>query len=143
MTDEQSPRPQNEAQTENSAANNPFVDELTQLGKHFSQLVKDALESPQMQNVRKEVASGAQTVIDEINEAMNKARSSPVTQEVAQKASRTAAGLKDASLSDNLKAGLLNVMKSVNQELSNLVERMEQSSASTGPENAEAPEEAS
>ena len=137
MTDEQTTQTQEETQNEAPNAASPFVDELTKLGKHFSQLVKDALESPGLQDMRKEVASGAQGVIDEINQAMNKARSSKVTQDVAQKATRTAESVKGASVSENLKSGLLNVMKSVNKELSNLVQRMEEGATPPEPEQTD------
>ncbi len=116
----------NTQQEQPKNTSSPFVEELSKLGRNFSQLIKDALESPQLQEVRKEVATGAQTVIEEINEAMVKARESQVTKNVAQKAAQTAEELKTAPVTQNIKTGLLNALRSVNEELTDIVQKMEQ-----------------
>ncbi len=122
MDTEQQEHPQEQQQANTS----PFVEELTKLGRNFSQLIKDALESPQLQEVRKDVTTGAQTVIEEINEAMVKARESHVTQNVAQKAAQTAEELKTSPVTQNIKTGVLNALRSVNEELGDIVQKMEQ-----------------
>jgi len=130
MNDTQQEQPQEQPQS----APNSFVEELSKLGRNFSQLIKDALESPQLQEVRKEVATGAQTVIEEINEAMVKARESQVTKNVAQKAAQTAEEVKTSPVTQNIKTGVLNALKSVNQELSDIVQKMDQTQQPTAPE---------
>ena len=135
MNDEQ----QEQSQKQSQPAASPFVQELTQLGRNFSQLIRDALESPQLQEVRKEVATGAQTVIEEINDAVGKARESQVTQNVAQKAAKTAEDLKSSPVTENIKTGLLNALRSVNDELSDIVQKMDQAQQKSGP-SAAAPE---
>lgn len=127
MSEEQQPQEQPQP------TSSPFVEELTKLGRNFSQLVKDALESPQLQEARKEVSAGAQTVIEEINEAMVKARSSQVTKNVTQKAAQTAEEVKASPVTRNIKTGVLNALKSVNQELSDVVQKMEQAQQSATP----------
>jgi len=122
MTDEQ----QEQFQEEPKPTTSPLVEELTKLGRNFSQLIKEALESPQLQEVRKEVTTGAQTVIEEINDAMVKARESDVTKNVAQKAAKTAEDLKTSPVTQNIKVGLLNALRSVNEELGEIVQKMEQ-----------------
>jgi len=122
MSDEQ----QTQSQEHDQPTPSPFVEELSKLGRNFSQLIKEALESPQLQEVRKEVSTGAQTVIEEINEAMVKARESDVTKNVAQKASQTAEELKTSPVTQNIKTGLLNALRSVNEELGDIVQKMEQ-----------------
>ena len=147
MNNEHQEQPQEQSQ----AAPSPFVQELTKLGRNFSQLIKDALESPQLQEMRKEVSTGAQTVIEEINEAVVKARESHVTQNVAQKAARTAEELKTAPVTRNIKTGLFNALRSVNEELSDIVQKMEQNlqtppradEARTAPETPPGPEQSS
>ncbi len=141
MTEEQQSQPQEQSQP----ASSPFVEELTKLGRNFSQLIKEALESPQLQEVRKEVSTGAQTVIEEINEAMVKAREADVTKTVAQKAVQTAEELKTSPVTQNIKTSLLNALRSVNEELGDIVQKMEQnlqqpareeSSAESAPETS-------
>jgi predicted metal-dependent RNase len=122
MSDEQ----QTQSQEHDQPTPSPFVEELSKLGRNFSQLIKEALESPQLQEVRKEVSTSAQTVIEEINEAMVKARESEVTKTVAQKAAQTAEELKTSPVTQNIKVGLLNALRSVNEELSDIVQKMEQ-----------------
>ena len=138
MTDEK----QEQFQEESQPAASPLVEELTKLGRNFSQLIKEALESPQLQEVRKEVTTGAQTVIEEINETMVKARESDVTKNVAQKAVKTAEDLKTSPVTQNIKVGLLNALRSVNEELSDIVQKMDQNvQQSTAADSAsEAPE---
>ncbi len=121
MDKEQQEQPQEQSQP----GANPFVEELAKLGRNFSQLIKEALESPQLQEVQKEVVTGAQTVIEEINEAMVKARESDVTKTVAQKAAQTAEELKTSPVTQNIKTGVLNALRSVNEELGDIVQKME------------------
>ena len=135
MNDTQQEQPQEQPQS----APNSFVEELTKLGRNFSQLIKDALESPQLQEVRKEVSTGAQTVIEEINEAMIKARESQVTKSVAQKAAQTAEEVKTSPVTQNIKTGVLNALKSVNQELSDIVQKMDQTQQETVAPEPETP----
>ncbi len=120
---------------------NPFVEELTRLGKNFGELIKEVLESPQLQEIRKEVATGAQTVIEEVNEVINKARESQVTQEVAKKATATVEELKAAPVTENLKTGLINTLRTINQELSEIIDRMEQASQQDAPTESAAASE--
>jgi len=145
MSDEQ----QNEKSqaTSNAAPQagpSPFVEEITKLGQNFSQLIKDALASPQLQEMRNEVASGAQGVIEEINDAMVKAREAEITKDVAQKATKTAEDLKASPVTANIKSGLFSALKSINDELSNVLQRMNQgeqpaapNSDATGPADAD------
>ncbi len=133
MADEQQTQPQAEQpQPEPPRAQGPqstkgsFAEELTRLGRNFSELIKEALQSPQLQEIRKEVATSAQTVIEEVNEVVVKARDSQVTQEVAQKAAATVEEIKTAPVTENLKTGLLNTLRSVNEELSEIIAKMEQ-----------------
>ncbi len=113
-----------ETQT-SSAEKSPLAEELNRLGRNFSQLIREALESPQFQEIRREIATSAQTVIEEVNEVIVKARESQVTQEVVQRASSTVEELKTSPVAENIKVGLLNTLRSVNEELSELVEKME------------------
>ncbi len=138
--------PQEQSQEQSQTAQNPFVEELTKLGRNFSRLIQDALESPQFQEVRKEVTTGAQTVIEEINEAMVKARESEVTKNMTQKAAQTAEELKTAPVTQNIKTGIFNALRAVNEELSEIMQKMEQNfqadaspAASEQPTEAEAP----
>jgi len=121
---------------QSQSTTSPFVEELTKLGRNFSQLIKDVLESPQLQEARKEVTVGAQSVIEEINEAMVKARESQVTKSVTQKAAQTAEDIKSSPVTENIKIGLLNALKSVNQELGDIVQRMEQQASQPQPSAA-------
>ncbi|RUA17924.1 MAG: hypothetical protein DSY55_01180 [Clostridia bacterium] len=106
---------------------NPYVQELNDLGKKFGQLIKATLESPQLQEVRKEVADGFQSAIEDINEVMVKARESDVTKDVVQKAARTVEDMKAAPATESIKGGLMNALHTVNKELEELLQRMNQS----------------
>ncbi len=130
MADEkfQAEQPQTEAPRAEGpqSSKSSLAEELTRLGQNFSQLIRETLQSPQLQEIRKEVATGAQTVIEEVNEIIVKARESQVTQEVTQKAAATVEEIKTAPVTENIKVGVLNALKSVNEELSELIEKMDQ-----------------
>ena len=134
---------QAQSQTEAPRAEGPqpekssLAEELTRLGQNFSQLIREALQSPQLQEIRKEVATGAQTVIEEVNEIIVKARESQVTQEVTHKAAATVEEIKTAPVAENIKIGVLNALKSVNEELSELIEKMDQTMQAARPSQAE------
>ena len=133
MTDEQKEQSQN-----------PYVQELNELGKKFGQLIKATLESPQLHEVRKEVTSGFQSAIEDINDIMVKARESEVTKDVVQKATKTVEEIKSAPATENIKGGLMSALHSVNKELEELLHRMSQSrqNASESPKTQdEAPAE--
>jgi predicted metal-dependent RNase len=130
---------QEQPQEQSRPAPSPFVEELTKLGRNFSQLIKETLESPQLQEMRKEVSTGAQTVIEEINEAMIKAREADVTKTVTQKAAQTAEELKTSPVTQNIKTGLLNALRSVNEELGDIVQKMEQNIHTTPEADKAAP----
>ena len=116
-----------------------LVDELNRLGQNFAQLIKEALESPQLQEVRKEITTGAQTVIEEINERIVQARESQVTQEVAQKAAKTVEEIKSSPVTENVKLGLLNTLRTVNQELNELIQKLDQTAQPQEPSSSQAP----
>lgn len=122
----------NQEQPQSSAST--FSDELNRLGKNLNQLIKNALESPQLQDVRKEVTTGAQGVIAEINDAINKARESDVTKNFTQKATRTAQEIKTKPVKENVKSGLVNALKSINREITELVAHLEESQQPAPPQ---------
>ncbi len=130
MADEkfQAEQPQTEAPRAEGpqSSKSSLAEELTRLGQNFSQLIRETLQSPQLQEIRKEVATGAQTVIEEVNEIIVKARESQVTQEVTQKAAATVEEIKTTSMTENIKVGVLHALKSVNEELSELIEKLDQ-----------------
>ena len=134
MTEQQEQSQEQPQEQQPQSTTSPFVEELTKLGRNFSQLIQDTLASPQLQEVRKEVTTGAQTVIEELNEAIVKARESQVTKSVAQKAAQTAEEIKSSPVTENIKIGVLNALKSVNQELSDIVQRMEKQAQPPQPE---------
>ncbi len=130
MTEQQaqSPTPETQATEEQEAPKasaRSLAEELSRLGKNVSELIKEMLEAPQLQEVRKEVTTGAQNVIEEMNEAILKAREAPITQEVTQKAVNAVEEIKAAPVTENLRAGLLNALRSVNEELNEIIARME------------------
>ncbi|HID33797.1 MAG TPA: hypothetical protein EYP25_04390 [Anaerolineae bacterium] len=121
---------------------NAFAEELTRLGRNFSELIREALQSPQLQEARRELATGAQAVIEEVNEVIVKARESQVTQEVAQRAAATVEEIKTAPVTETIKSGLLNALRSVNEELNEIIARMEENAqAQVKDPEAETPDE--
>ncbi len=146
MTEQQAQSPIPETQTPEQeapkASARSLAEELSRLGQNFSELIKEVLEAPQLQEVRKEVTSGAQNMIEEINEAIVKAREAPITQEVAQKAASAVEEIKTAPVTENLRVGLLKTLRSVNEELNEIIAKMESASQESASEQATSEQEA-
>ena len=119
-----------------------YVKELTDLSKKFGELVKATLESPQLQEIRKDVAEGFQSAVDDINQTMIKARESDVTKDVVQKATSTVEDMKTSPTINNLKESMIKALQSANKELDDLLQKMNQSrkkTSNSAPSQEETP----
>ena len=109
-----------------SSPKSQYAKELTELSKKFGELVKATLESPQLQEIRKEVAEGFQSAVDDINRTIIKARKSDVTKDVVQKATSTVEDMKTSPAINTLKEGMIKTLQSANKELDDLLQKMNQ-----------------
>ena len=101
------------------------LQELTALGKKLGATVQAALTSPQAKELESEVREGFQTVVSEVNEALNKARSTDVAKEVGQQTEKVVDTVRSSKVTQDLKGGLIKGLRTLNRELDELVHKME------------------
>ena len=115
--------------------NHTLFDELALLGKNIGAAVRSVIESPQAREIEEEVRTGFQTVVHEVNEAIGKARSTDVARELGEKTSQAAESVRSSKVTDEVRAGLVKGLKSLNQELEQMLQHLD---STRGPSDAPA-----
>lgn len=131
------PAPEVEQPTPSQASTSSLVDELTALGKKFGVAIQTALSSPQWQQVETEVREGFHNVVNEVNDALAKARSTDAAKQVGEQATKVVETVRTSKVSSDVRESFLKGMKAVNRELDEVIARMEPKPGETAP----APEE--
>lgn len=111
--------------TEPQKTQKPLVKELNAMGKKLGDALRTALDSPQRQEIEQEVREGFGTVVNEINEALAKARTSDVTRDLGQQAEKLVDTVKSKKVTGDVRQGLIKGLKTLNQELDSLVNRLQ------------------
>lgn len=125
MSTDQPTGPEAEQPTSSQSRANTLVDELTMLGKKFGVAIQTALDSPQWQQVETEVREGFHNVIDEVNSALTKARSTDAAKQVGEQASKVAGTVRASKVTSDVRESFLKGVKAVNRELDEVIARME------------------
>jgi len=117
--------------------NHTLFDELAILGKNIGAAVRSVIESPQAREIEEEVRTGFQTVVHEVNEAIGKARSTDVAKDLGEKTSQAAESVRTSKVTEEVRTGLVKGLKSFNQELEQMLQRLD-----TTPAKSDAPVDA-
>lgn len=112
--------------TESQQPTKQVINELNKMGKKFGEALRTVLSSPQRQEIEEEVREGFQTVVSEINEALAKARTTDVAKDVSQQAEKVVETVKSSKVTADLRQGLLKGLKTLNAELDELLERLQE-----------------
>lgn len=124
MSTEQQPEPNN---------NHTLFDELAVLGKNIGAAVRSVIESPQAREIEEEVRTGFQTVVHEVNEAIDKARTTDVARDLGEKTSQAAESVRSSKVTEEVRFGLVKGLKSLNRELEQMLQHLETPSAPDAP----------
>jgi hypothetical protein len=120
-------------------------DELSKLGKQFSDVIRTAWESDDRKKIQDEIIEGLQKFGDEVTEALQKAAESEPGKQVASQAEKVIADVKESNVAEDVRKGLLQGMDALNRELGKLSEKLEKQPAAASeakkPPEAEATEE--
>lgn len=119
------PAPEAEQPTPTQAPASSLVDELTALGKKFGVAIQTALSSPQWQQVETEVREGFHNVVNELNDALAKARSTDAAKQVGEQATKVVGTVRSSKVTGDVRDSFLKGMKAVNRELDEVIARME------------------
>lgn len=120
---------------------NTVFDELTLLGKNIGDAVRSVIDSPQAREIEDEVRTGFQTVVAEVNDAIGKARSSDVAKDLGEKTSQAAESVRESKVTDEVRSGLIQGLRSFNTELEQMLNRLDTTpAADTTVDASPAPE---
>ncbi|NOX61474.1 MAG: hypothetical protein GXP42_05950 [Chloroflexi bacterium] len=130
MNENQTPRPEPTVETPETEARDAgkqadVVAEFSALGKRLAALVRSTLESPQRYELEQELREGFQTAVSEVNEAINKARSSDVTKELTEQTGKVVETVRSSKVTQEIREGLLKGLRTLNRELDEVIARAE------------------
>lgn len=132
MSTDQPTGPEAEQPTSSQPRANTLVDELTMLGKKFGVAIQTAVNSPQWQQVETEVREGFRNVIEEVNDALSKARSTDAAKQVGGQATKVVETVRASKVTSDVRDSFLKGVKAVNRELDEVISRMETKPAESG-----------
>jgi hypothetical protein len=112
MTDEQKPK------------RSPVVEELNELANKLGDALRTLLASPQRHELEEDVREGFTTVVSEISEALEKARSTDTAKDLEEQAGKVVEKVRTSKATQDLREGLVKGLQTLNDELGGLVERM-------------------
>ena len=112
------------------------VAEFSALGKRLAALVRTTLESPQRYELEQELREGFQTAVTEVNEAINKARASDVTKELAEQTGKVVETVRSSKVTQEVREGLLKGLRTLNRELDEVIARAEKTSSKEKPQSS-------
>ncbi len=122
------------------SATSSIINELSNLGKKMGSTVQSALSSPEFKDFEREVRDGFNTAINEMNEAIAKARSTDVAKDVSGQAGKVVDNMRSSKLTQDMRDGFLKGLKALNRELDNAIERMDtKAEAPAAPETPSDP----
>lgn len=127
--------------SEQQPERSPVVKELNDLGKKLGDALRTLMESPQRKEIEEDVREGFQTVVKEINEALSKARSTEVAKDVEEQAGKVVDAVRTSKMTDDVRSGLVKGLRSLNEELDTLVDRLQEKTEPEPEEAATAGEE--
>ena len=122
--------------TENKPEQSPIAEELSNLGRKLGAAFRAAMSSPQRQEIEHDLREGFQTVVNEINEAMAKVRSTDVAKEVGEQASKAVGTVRGSKITQEMRDGLLKGLQTLNSELDQFIDKIQPGKAQ-GPDVAE------
>ena len=132
------PEPQNTPETGPAPASSTVVNELSNLGKKLGVTIQSAISSQEFKDFEREVRDGFAMAVNEMNEAIAKARSTDVAKDVGGQAGKVVENVRSSKVTQDMRDGLIKGLKSLNRELDNVIDRFEPKPEA--PETPAAPE---
>lgn len=106
-------------------ATSSIINELSSLGRKMGTTVQSALSSPEFKDFEREVHDGFNTAVNEMNDAISKARSTDVAKDVSGQAGKVVDNMRSSKLTQDMRDGFLKGLKALNRELDNAIERFD------------------
>ena len=114
-------------------ATSSIINELSNLGKKMGTTVQSALNSPEFKDFEREVRDGFNTAVNEMNDAISKARSTDVAKDVSGQAGKVVDNMRSSKLTQDMRDGFLKGLKALNRELDNAIERFDTKAEAPAP----------
>jgi uncharacterized protein with ACT and thioredoxin-like domain len=100
-------------------------DEISQLGKQFSEVIRTAWESDDRKRIQGEIIEGLRRFGDEVTEALQKVAESDTGKQVSTQTEKVISDVKQSGIADDVRKGVLQGLDTLNRELGKLSERLE------------------
>ena len=115
-------------------------DELNKLGKQFSDVIRTTWESEDRKRIQGEIIEGLQRFGDEITDALHKVAESDSGKQAAKQAEKVVTDVKESSVTEDLRKGLLQGLDALNRELSKLSEKLDKEAEVKAEKTPEPPD---
>ncbi len=101
------------------------LEELTTLGQKLATTIQTAINSPQWHQVENEVREGFSNIVQEVNEALAKARASETAKQLEERAAKAVEAVRTGKVTADLRENLVKGLKVLNRELDEIITRLE------------------
>lgn len=108
-----------------ASTSSSIINELSNLGKKMGTTVQSALSSPEFKDFEREVREGFSTAVNEMNDAIAKARTTDVAKDVSGQAGKVVDNVRTSKFTQDMRDGFLKGLKALNRELDNAIDRFE------------------
>jgi hypothetical protein len=117
-----------------------IFDELESLGRQIATAVRALWESEDSQKLRQEIREGFVVLSDEVDTAIKTAQDSEAAHEFRGQVQDAVDKARASDVTQQVEQGLASGLQQLNQELSKLIASLEKPAAGAGTETADAPE---
>lgn len=121
--------------TGGSANRDDLMRQFQEFGQRLADTARAAWQSEQRQDLQQEIKDGLRTVRDQLNEAVEGARSSArtqgVTDTVKEQVTKVSDTVRSGELLDELRGGLVTGLRELNEQLRRFTDRLEQRDGAT------------
>jgi hypothetical protein len=126
--------------TEERKPESQIGDELESLGRQIATAVRSLWESEDAQKLRQEIREGFVVLADEVDTALKSAQDSEAAHEFRGQVQDAVDKARASDVTQQVEQGLASGLQQLNQELAKLIASLEKSGAGTGAEKADTAE---
>jgi soluble cytochrome b562 len=126
--------------SEDQKQNSAILDEFEALGQELSAAVKSLWESEDSRKLRQDLRDGFTELGRQLDTAVQSAQESEAAKEFGEQMKETLDQARQSDLAGKLERGLVNSLRDLNQEISNLVSSLQEKDAPPASGEAETDE---